>query len=104
MIPYQILWNSKPDLQYLKIINSAVYIYNIKNQINSNRRKKFDLKIKKTKFIDYRKGVNQYKIWNSNINRIEKIIFVSIDKQNTTMEEGYAPIHLDYENSNDFNY
>jgi hypothetical protein len=104
MTPYQILWDSKPDLQYLKIIGSAVYAYNAENQTDPNRKKKFDFKIKKIKLIDYRKGSNQYKIWNSNINRIEEITFVSIDEKNITIEEGYAPIHLDYENSNNPDY
>jgi hypothetical protein len=65
-------------VQHLKIINSTVYAYNAENQTDPDRRKKFDFKIRKTRFIDYGKEVNQYKIWNFNINRIEKVIFVSI--------------------------
>jgi hypothetical protein len=58
MTSYQILWDSKSDLQYLKIIDLAVYIYNTENQIGPDRRKKFDSKARKIKFIDYEKRAN----------------------------------------------
>jgi hypothetical protein len=45
-------------LQYLKIIGSAVYIYNTENQIDPDRRKKFDPKIRKIRFINYEKEIN----------------------------------------------
>jgi hypothetical protein len=104
MTPYQTLWDSKSDLQYLKIIDSAVYAYNTENQTDPDRKKKFDPKIKKTRFINYGKGINQYRIWNPNINRIEKITFVSIDEKDTTVKKRYTPIYLDYENSNNPDY
>jgi hypothetical protein len=91
-------------LQYLKIISSAVYVYNAENQIGPDRRKKFDFKARKIRFIDYGKGANQYRIWNFNINRIEEVTFISIDEKDTIMEEEYAPIYFDYENSNNPNY
>jgi hypothetical protein len=91
-------------LQYLKIINSAIYVYNAENQTDPNRRKKFDPKTRKIRFINYEKKANQYKIWNFNTNRVEKVTFVLIDEKDIIIKEKYAPIHLDYEYSNNPDY
>jgi hypothetical protein len=74
------LHKKKSDLFNLRIIGSFVYYYNIEIEIGSNRRIKSDSRNRQTRLIRYNKRSNQYKIWNSTNNKVEKITFTRINE------------------------
>jgi hypothetical protein len=54
---YKYLYKKKPDVSHLKIINLAIYYYEIKSESRLNRKIKLEPKIRKCRFIKYGKGI-----------------------------------------------
>ncbi len=57
--PYKVLREVKSNISYLKVISSAVYIYNVKIELGDlNKRNKFDPRVRKCRLIKYGKDFN----------------------------------------------
>jgi hypothetical protein len=57
LIPYKYLYKKKPDVSYLRIINSAIYCHEIKKELGLNRKMKLELRVRKCRLIKYGKGI-----------------------------------------------
>jgi hypothetical protein len=79
-----IFWESfyreKSDLSNFRIIGSLVYCYNVEIETGSNRRIKSDPRNRQIRLIRYSKRSNQYRIWNSINDKIEKVTFTRINE------------------------
>jgi hypothetical protein len=101
--PYEAYWGEKPNIEHLRAIGSIVYARNVEIQLEDPR-KKLDPKARKVRLIGYRKGSDQYKVWNPITNKVEEVTFVRIDENDTQMSAEERLIELDQPNTEDPEY
>jgi hypothetical protein len=58
MTLYEALYSNRPNLNYLKIIGSALYSHNIEFESGLKRQRKLESKARKLRLINYGKGTN----------------------------------------------